>query len=117
MPYVFVASPHDQALLDQFGAELRRCRAVAGMSQVQIGERAGVSQSTVSRLEHGRAPGVSALTLVRMSEGMLGNFPLGFCPHRHACSFQHIRAAGRSATSPSSVASDSSWLLALGPGE
>jgi transcriptional regulator with XRE-family HTH domain len=111
MPYVFVDSPHDRALLDRFGAELRRCRWQAGMNQGQVGELAGISQSTVSRLEHGQAPGVSALTLVRMSEAMRGRFPLGFCPHPHHCAFQRIRVEERPPSTAVKAPRDLSWLL------
>lgn len=37
----------------QFGAALRRIRRRAGLSQQQLGDRAGLRQATISRLESG----------------------------------------------------------------
>lgn len=54
MPYLMPEDQRDRALLQRFGIELRRCRLAAGLSQVALAERSGVSQSTISRLEDGR---------------------------------------------------------------
>ena len=41
---------------DQRAAELRRLRLAAGLSQREVGERAGVSQSNIAAYEAGRRP-------------------------------------------------------------
>lgn len=44
------------------GAELRKARTAAGLSQAELAERAGTTQSTISAYESGRKePGVSTL--------------------------------------------------------
>jgi transcriptional regulator with XRE-family HTH domain len=48
------------------GQELRRLRWSRGWSQAILGGRAGVSQSTVSRLENGLVPDASIDVVVRM---------------------------------------------------
>lgn len=40
----------------RLGTELRQVRRLAGLSGAQMGERVGISQKTVSRIEHGDAP-------------------------------------------------------------
>ena len=45
----------DRVLLGRIGEQLRRRRLFLGQSQSQVAERAGVSQSSVSRMERGRA--------------------------------------------------------------
>jgi uncharacterized protein len=41
---------------DQRGGELRRRRLAAGLSQSQLGQRAGISQSNIAAYEAGRRP-------------------------------------------------------------
>jgi transcriptional regulator with XRE-family HTH domain len=50
----------------QFAANLRRLRLAAGLSQMQLGDRAGLHFSEVSRLERGlRDPRLT--TIVRLA--------------------------------------------------
>lgn len=37
----------------EFGNRLRQCRKAAGLTQTQLGERAGVKQATISKIERG----------------------------------------------------------------
>jgi HTH-type transcriptional regulator / antitoxin HipB len=53
-------------LIIDLGRELREARRAAGLSQVDVARAAGLSHSTVSRIERGKAPGVSLLTLGRL---------------------------------------------------
>ena len=46
-------SHHTQSEQESFGAQLRRLRQAAGLSQVQLAERAGLSEQAVSALERG----------------------------------------------------------------
>lgn len=48
------------------GAGVRRARLFAGLTQRQLGWRAGLSQSIVSRLENGRLRGMRFRTLARI---------------------------------------------------
>ena len=95
MPYLIPEDKHDRTLLQRFGVELRRCRLASGLSQVALAERARVSQSTISRLENGRAPAASVLKLVRLGDTLGSFFPLGFCPHTHHCSWVRLLEDGR----------------------
>jgi len=69
------------------GARFRNGRLQAGISQRALAERAGVSQSAVSRLERGLSTGMSAERIIRIAE-VIPDFPLGFCPHpNHGCAY------------------------------
>lgn len=53
----------------QFGANLRRLRLAAGLSQMQLGDRAGLHFSEISRLERGlRDPRLT--TVVRLARAL-----------------------------------------------
>lgn len=80
-----------QPELVEFGRYLRRARRYAQLSQQHVADAAGVSQSTVSRLERGVAPhvGVDKLLAIRRTYGRL--LPLGVCPHEHECAWQPVR--------------------------
>jgi ribosome-binding protein aMBF1 (putative translation factor) len=51
----------------EFSAELLRARLRAGLSQAELAERMGTSQSAIARLESGRTL-PSAKTLIRFAE-------------------------------------------------
>ena len=74
-----------------FGALFRRGRGYAGLTQRQLEDRSGVSQSVISRFERGRAPGLSSERLLRMANAIGPRFPFGFCPHEHACEWPRKR--------------------------
>jgi transcriptional regulator with XRE-family HTH domain len=65
-----------------------QARRRAGMSQQRLANRAGVSQSMISRFERGLAPAMGVRHLIALA-GALGRiFPFGTCPHEHECGWQ-----------------------------
>ena len=56
------------------------------MSQRAVALAAGVSQSSVSRLERGVSGGMRTETLIRIAIS-IGGFPFGYCPHGHECAY------------------------------
>ena len=85
MPYIAPSTPGVAELLEEFGQQFRRCRYNSGLSQMQLAELSGVTQSTISRMERGKAPMAGMLKLVLISAALGRRFPLGFCPHGHDC--------------------------------
>lgn len=110
MPYQQPEGERDLALLRRFGVEFRRCRLYAGLSQVRLAEQSGVSQSTISRIERGRASSASLIKLVRISAAMLTGFPLGYCPHPHFCPWNRLNADGTSSNDPRRPIVSEEWL-------
>ena len=53
-------------LLVRVGADLRRARLAAMLSQRQLGRMTGVDQATISRLERGLAGGMAVARLARL---------------------------------------------------
>jgi transcriptional regulator with XRE-family HTH domain len=100
MPYDRPKGERDWGLLRRFGVEFRRCRLYAGISQVELARRSGVSQSTISRIERGKAASASLIKLVRISEAMRSGFPFGFCPHPHFCAWNRLDEDGRTSVDP-----------------
>ena len=74
------------------GRYIRRSRLLAGMTQQQLADTAGVSQTLVSRAERGIAPAMPVAKLVRMLQPLARFFPFGVCPHDHNCSWQPVPA-------------------------
>jgi DNA-binding XRE family transcriptional regulator len=72
-----------------FGARVRRGRLQTGMSQRRLADRAGVSQSAISRLERGVAIGMTAIRLVAVCIELGPSFPFGSCPHEHTCAYPY----------------------------
>jgi transcriptional regulator with XRE-family HTH domain len=61
MPYTF--RPYDRAVIEALGALGRAvalARARQGMSQEGLEARSGIDQTTISRFEGGKAPGLRA---------------------------------------------------------
>ena len=73
-----------------FGDCVRRARRMAGCSQQRLADVSGISQSVISRLERGKAPGVSLERLIVLCDTLGRYMPLGFCPHEHECSWPRI---------------------------
>ena len=94
MPYLRPESAGLAEMLRRFGLELRRCRMHRSLSQARLAEASGVSQSTISRLERGKAPAAAMLKLVLLSEVLGYSFPLGYCPHGHLCAWGRLDADG-----------------------
>ena len=110
MPYQQPEGKHDLALLRRFGVELRRCRLYANLSQVELARRSGVSQSTISRIERGKASSASLIKFVRISDVMRTGFPLGYCPHPHYCPWNRLNADGTTARDPRRPIASDEWL-------
>ena len=75
--------------MELVGARFRRGRQQAGLSQRRVAERAGVSQSEVSRLERGLGGGISTYRFVRIGLALGPTFPFGCCPHHEACPYPY----------------------------
>jgi predicted transcriptional regulator len=58
--------------LERLGREVRSARKQAGWSQRLLGERAGVDQAVISRLENGLAPGLRASAIARIIRALVG---------------------------------------------
>jgi transcriptional regulator with XRE-family HTH domain len=52
-------------LLQRLGRELRLARYAAGLPQAAVGQRVGLSDSEISRIERGQAPGLTVAALHR----------------------------------------------------
>ena len=57
------SGPLDKQLRKQWGAEVRRRRVEMGLSQVEFALKAGVQQTTVSRVERGMHAGTAETRL------------------------------------------------------
>jgi transcriptional regulator with XRE-family HTH domain len=89
--HTFEAEPDLIAL----GRYLRRARRYSGKSQARVALDANVSQSMVSRVERGVAPGMPLEKFVAVVKALGRLFPLGACPHGHECAWQLIRPPQR----------------------
>jgi transcriptional regulator with XRE-family HTH domain len=94
MPYQRPEDDRDVRMLRRFGLELRRCRIYAGLSQVELSARSGVSQSTISRLENGKASSAAMFKIVLIGDAMGRGLPLAFCPHDHHCTWPRLNENG-----------------------
>jgi len=54
---------------EQLGANLRRLRTAAGLSQMELSNRSGVDMAEISRLERGRKD-PRLTTIVRVASGL-----------------------------------------------
>lgn len=97
VPYQPAETTGIQEFLRRFGAELRRCREQAGLSQMMLAERSGVAQSTISRLERGLAAHAAMYKLVLLIAALGRRLPLAYCPHEHQCTWSRLDADGRAA--------------------
>jgi transcriptional regulator with XRE-family HTH domain len=77
--------------LSILGRYVRRSRRQLRLTQAAFAERAGVSQSMVSRLERGRAAQMPLESLLKISVALGRLFPFGACPHDHPCAWQPVR--------------------------
>ena len=82
------------------GRYVRRSRLLAPMTQQQLADQAGGSQSMVSRLERGVEPAVEAARLVQVVRPLARLFPLGACPHDHNCAWQPAKPIDDSVSDP-----------------
>ncbi len=100
MPYQRPEDERDWSLLRRFGVEFRRCRHHAGLSQVELARRSGVSQSTISRIERGRASSAAMFKLAKVGHVLDYSFPFGFCPHPHDCFWNRLDEDGAHSLDP-----------------
>jgi hypothetical protein len=108
-------SPHPVTGRDQLfpdpelvaiGGYFRRARRYAARSQARVASDANVTQSMVSRMERGLAPGMRLERFVATCAAIGRIFPLGTCPHEHECAWQPI-------SPPEHVLKDAERLLAI----
>jgi transcriptional regulator with XRE-family HTH domain len=109
--YRLSENPHVRGILVRFGEDLRRCRHHVGMSQQTLEDRSGVDQTLISRLERGIATWSGIVHVVRIHDALGRAFPLGICPHEHACAWQ--RPGTRVPTWPVGEP----WSAERGPGD
>jgi transcriptional regulator with XRE-family HTH domain len=64
--------PVTREALEVLGAVFRGLRAERGLSQRALASRCGLSQSTISKLERGRAEGLRAAWIARLLAGLDG---------------------------------------------
>ena len=76
----------------EIGRRFRLGRQQSGISQRTLADRAGVSQSEISRLERGMRPGMAVHRLAAIAMALGPQFPFGTCPHDHRCVYA-IRAS------------------------
>ena len=69
------------------GARFRNGRVKAGLSQRRLAALAGVSQSTISRMERGLILGMRFEAAIRIAAAIGPSLPFGACPHQqeHGC--------------------------------
>jgi len=83
--------PTDDPALEQLGIYLRRARFIAGLSQQNVADAAGINQAVVSRLERALAPSMNVERLAWIEQAMNGAFPIGYCPHEHPCRWVRLQ--------------------------
>ncbi|MFN8622114.1 MAG: helix-turn-helix domain-containing protein [Chloroflexota bacterium] len=80
----------------KLGADLRTTRRQAGWSQRRLGEAAGASHTTVSRIESGRADGTTIDTYARLFAVLGGRLSAKVYPDGDPVRDEaHLRTAGR----------------------
>ncbi len=67
--------------LSELASEIRRARAAAGLSQEEVGRRAGVSGDKIWRLEHERAPALSVVDACLVAAVVGLDFSGRTCPN------------------------------------
>ena len=56
--------------MSTFGQEIKRLRTEAGLTQIQLSERIGITQGAVAAIETGRNTSVSVDTLFALSDAL-----------------------------------------------
>jgi DNA-binding XRE family transcriptional regulator len=95
----YLSEPGERAPEPDFevtGARFRNGRIQRGLTQRQAADRAGISQSVVSRFERGLVRRSSAYNIVRLALALGPDFPFGCCPHDHSCSWPRKPTARKS---------------------
>ncbi|MCU1356422.1 MAG: Helix-turn-helix domain [Acidimicrobiales bacterium] len=60
----------EQRLRSEIGKRIERLRLRAGLTQTQLGARAGKEQGTISRIEHGEYRGLTIGLLIDLAYGL-----------------------------------------------
>lgn len=81
----------DDPALERLGVYLRRARYIAGRSQQNVADAAGVPQGQISRLERALAPSMNVERLAWIEDALQGAFPVGYCPHDHICEWRRLK--------------------------
>jgi len=84
----------DQAVLAELGGRLARHRLRRNLTQAELAHEAGVSLSTVSRLEAGESTQLTNLIRVVRALGLLGNFDV-FVPPPAPSPIELLEMQGR----------------------
>lgn len=77
----------DRRALVILGAGIRIGRRRMGLTQRELAERSGVSQTAISRLERGMVWGMAVVRLARVAWALEERTPFGGCPHPHQCDY------------------------------
>jgi transcriptional regulator with XRE-family HTH domain len=85
------AAERDSSSLVLLGRYIRRARGYAFLTQDELADASGVSQSTISRLEAGIAEQLPMDRLMAINNALGALLPLGCCPHDHKCAWQPFR--------------------------
>jgi len=80
-------SEADRRSLVLLGAAIRIARHRMALTQRQLAERSGVSQTAISRMECGRVWGMAIVRFARVAWVLEEGTPLGGCPHPHQCDY------------------------------
>ena|SRR3989338_9283319 len=56
--------------MQSIGEQIKGLREALGMTQAQLGERSGLSQSMVADIENGRRPNLTPLTIAKLAQGL-----------------------------------------------
>jgi hypothetical protein len=77
----------DRRALVILGAGIRIGRRRLGLTQRELAERSGVSQTAISRLERGMVWGMAVVRFARVAWALEERTPFGGCPHPHQCDY------------------------------
>lgn len=80
-------SETDRRSLVLLGAAIRIARHRMALTQRQLAERSGVSQTAISRMECGKVWGMAIVRFARVAWALEEGTPLGGCPHPHLCDY------------------------------
>lgn len=56
--------------MQSIGEQIKGLREDLGMTQVQLGERSGLSQSMIADIENGRRPNLTTPTIMKLAQGL-----------------------------------------------
>lgn len=101
----------DQHVLQQIGARIHQYRLNRNMTQASLAEEAGISKSTIERLEDGRSVQLQKLIRVLRVLDLVDNLDT-LIPEPAVSPLQQLNLSGRSrkrASSSKSKTSDDEW--------